>query len=464
MADITPWELDLSVALSLLAVVVLIGANAFFVAQEFSLVAVDRSKVAVMAERGERPWKLVQKLLSELSFHLSAAQVGITISSLIFGFLAAPVGRQLLSPIIGLVVSDTTSIWLTVVIAFAMANMLQVVLGEVVPKTLAIAEPIPVLRVCARGIAIWGFLVRPIVKIINNMADALVAKMGMEPAEELSGVKSLGELEHVIRASGAEGMLDPEDVTRLTRTIRFAEKTAGDILVPRVDLVTIASGASLADLARLSEQSGHSRFPVVGDGSDDVRGLVHAKRVLAYSPKQRESVHVGAVMREAYVVPESRELDSLLDEMYRQAHHLAFVLDEHGGLAGIVTLEDIVEEIVGEIGDEHDLGEQVHVQPQLGGEQGFFVSGSLHPDELEEATGIEIPEGSYETVAGFVLDQLQKVPDEGDCFTFESWRFCVAEMDNWRVAKIAIETSNPVAITTTATEQPASASASEEAK
>ena len=430
-------------ALSLIAVVALIGANAFFVADEFALVAVDRAQVALRASRGEKPWPTVQKLLTELSFHLSAAQVGITISSLIFGFIAAPVGRRLLGPVIDPFVGEDTSAWLTVAIAFVLANMLQVVLGEVVPKTLAIAEPVPVLKVLARGIALWGFLVRPVVQVVNGMADALVARMGLEPSEELHGIASMSELEYVIRASGEEGTLDPEDVTRLTRTIRFAEKTAGDILVPRVDLTVVRADSNLDDVCQLAVETGHSRFPIVGRDADDLVGLVHVKVALGLAPERRSAVNVIDHMTEPFVVPEARELDSLLDEMYRDDHHLAFVLDEHGGVSGIVTIEDIVEEIVGEIDDEYDRLSVDGAQPIADGK--FLLAGGLHPDEVEEATGFVLPEGDYETIAGFALDQLQRIPEIGDHFEWQNWSFEVVEMDRWRIAKLQA-TMTPVAI------------------
>ncbi len=431
----------MSTALSLLAVIALIGANAFFVADEFALVAVDRSQVNVRAANGERPWPTVQKLLRELSFHLSAAQVGITISSLIVGFIAAPVGRAILAPLIEQLFGEDASGWLTIPLAFIIANVLQVVMGEVVPKTIGIAEPIRVLRVLARGIAIWGFIVRPVVSVVNDMADWIVAKMGLEPGDELSGVTSMTELEYVIRASGEEGTLDPEDVTRLTRTIRFAEKTAGDILVPRVALDVIERDESLRDLCAKSTETGHSRFPVIGSDTDDVLGLVHVKSALGVLPDQRANISVKDHMTEAFVVPETRELDTLLDEMYRDGHHLAFVLDEHGGVSGIVTIEDIVEEIVGEIDDEHDRQSVDDVQ--VLGDENYVVNAAIHPDELEEATGIELPEGDYETVAGFALDQLQRIPEKGASFDWDRWHVEVAEMDRWRIAKLRMTASAP---------------------
>lgn len=422
--------------LSVVAAVLLIAANAFFVADEFALVAIDRSQVNVRAANGERPWATVSKLLGELSFHLSAAQVGITISSLIFGLLTKPLGRTLLAPVLDPLVGQDNSFWVSVTIAFVLANVLQVVMGEVVPKTLAIAEPSRVLQVIAPGIAVWGWMVRPVVTVVNGMADRIVSRLGFEPTEELSGVSTMGELEHVIRASGAGGTLDPEDVTRLTRSIRFADKSAGDILVPRVDLVVVDREDTLVDLCDAAAETGHSRFPVIGADTDDVLGVVHVKSALGVAPTERSAVMVEDRMTDAFVVPEARELDSLLDEMYSNNHHLAFVLDEHGGVAGIVTIEDIVEEILGEIDDEYDRATVDQVR-QLNDRE-YLLAGSMHLDEITEGTGLAVPDGSYETLAGFVLDRLQRIPTAGDRCTWDGWTFEVTDMDRWRIESVKV--------------------------
>lgn len=431
----------MSTILFLVAALGLIAANAFYVAAEFALLAVDRSQVVARASRGERPWPTVRNLQAEVSYHLAAAQVGITISSLIFGFLTVPLGRRLLGPVIDPFIGDDTSIWLTGAIAYVFANIFQVVLGEVVPKTVGIAEPMKVLRVLTPGIAAWGFVVRPIVSVLNRFADWIVSLVGLEPADELAGISSRSELEHVIRASGQQGTLDPEDVTRLTRTIRFADKTAGDILVPRVDLLVIDREDSLLQLCSLSVESGHSRFPVIGADTDDVLGVVHVKTALAFAPERRSDVGVEEHMTAAFVVPEARELDSLLEEMYRDEHHMAFVLDEHGGVAGIVTIEDIVEEIVGEIDDEYDES-AVH-EIERGADGAFVLHGGLHPDEVEEATGLLLPDGEYETLAGFALDRFQRIPAVGDSFDELGWTFTVTEMDRWRIARVQLSARAP---------------------
>lgn len=407
--------------------------------------AVDRAQVKVRADAGQRPWPTVEKLLSELSFHLSAAQVGITISTLIFGAMVAPLGAALVAPLIQTLVPDFSNIALTTTITIALATVLQVVMGEVVPKTLGIAEPLRVLGVLAPAIKWWGFIVRPGVQVINNQADWIVSKLGMDPSEELGGFQSLGELESVIRASGEEGTLDPEDVTRLTRTIRFTNKTAGDILTPRIDLEFLERDNTLADLVSLSASSGFSRFPVVGTDSDDVLGIVDVHQALGITPASRQEVPLDQVMVEPLIVAEDRELDSLLDEMNSDNRAVAVVIDEQAGLSGLVTLEDILEEIVGEIDDEYDSSNLVEGVTEVL-KSTWVVSGGAHPDEVEEGTGFELPEGQFETLAGFVLEGLQKIPSVGDLYSYNGWTIEVLEMDRLRIAQLRLTEPAPSAI------------------
>lgn len=436
--------LALETFLYLLVVIALIGANAFYVAAEFALVAVDRSQVRVRAEAGKRPWPTVETLLSELSFHLSAAQVGITISTLVFGAMVAPLGAALVAPVIKIFLPDFSNLALTGTITVALATALQVVMGEVVPKTLGIAEPLPVLRVLAPAIKWWGWIVRPIVSVVNNMADAIVSRLGMQPNEELGGFQSLGELESVIRVSGQEGTLAPEDVTRLTRTIRFTEKTAGDILTPPIDLEFLEREDTLAELVSLSARTGFSRFMVVGTDVDDVLGIVDVKQALGVPPARRSEVSLYEIMTEPLIVAEDRELDSLLDEMNTDKHPLAVVIDEQAGVSGIVTIEDLVEEIVGEIDDEYDSSSIDDGVTELR-EATWVISGGSHPDEVEEGTGLVLPEGHFETLAGFVLESLQRIPQIHERFTYQGWSFEVVEMDRFRIAQVKVtEPPKPV--------------------
>ena len=424
----------MNTALGLAAVVVLIGANAFFVAVEFALVVVDRARVGADADAGVRPWPTVQRLVNNLSFNLSGAQFGITVSSLLLGYVAEPVAQTLLSPILRPLFGDAADGTLSLVIVFILSTGFQLVLGELVPKNIAIADPERILRRYAVPADVYGRVAGPLIRVANDSAEWAVRSMGIEPVDELHGISSIEELEHLIRSSGEEGTLDPQDVTILTRTIRFAEKKVADALVPRVDVQSIGHDATITDLIALSTESGHSRFPVTGDGLDDIRGVVTVKSIHGVAVADRPTTSVSTVMVAPWVVPEAAELEEILKEMRQSRSPLAVVVDEHGGMEGILTIEDIVEEIVGEIEDEHDPEPE---QPrEVGGS--FVMSGSLHPDEVEEACGFKVPEGHYETLAGFVLDQLQRVPAKGEILDYDGWRLEIAEMDRWRIAELQL--------------------------
>jgi len=422
-------------ALGLGAVVILITANAFFVAVEFAMVVVDKSRVALEAETGKRPWPIANGLLKEASFQLSGAQVGITISSLLLGYVAEPTIGSLLEPILEPLVGSTAVSGLSIFLAIMLATVVQFLFGEQLPKQWAIAEPLKVLKLTARGMHWFGVIIGPFVRAINELANRIVNRLGFEATEELRSVQSLQELEHVIRSSGEEGTLDPRDVTLLTRSIRFGEKTASDILVPRVKLTSVPVGSTLADLAAVSVDTGYSRFLITGDDLDDVRGIVHVKAVHGVAVQERATTPVESAMVEALFVPETRDLESMLSEMRGSRHQLAVVLDEHGGTAGIVTTEDIVEEIVGEIADEYDTDHDVTFIAEPGS---FVVSGALHHDEVEEICGFKMPEGGFETIAGFALDQMQRLPREGELFVYSGWRIEIVAMDRRRIETVRV--------------------------
>jgi len=427
------------VALGLLAVVALIGANAFFVAAEFAAVSVPRGPLEEAARSGRRARRRraqsLLKVTERLTFHLSAAQVGITVMSLLLGWLAEPLIAELLVGAFGSVLSESSAHTVSVAVALALAMGVTLVTGEQLPKMLAISRPLSTGLICARPLRLYGYVMWPFVTLFNSTADRVVRLAGLEPAAELRSVRTLRELEYIIRSSGSGGELDPDEVTLLTRSIRFGAKTAADALVPRVEVVTVGAGDTMADLVEATAASGHSRFPVVDSDLDDVRGVVHVKAVHGVPPAERPRVTVTEFMHEVWAVPESADLESLLGEMSRRRQSLAVVVDEHGGTAGIITAEDIIEEIVGEIDDEHDpVAELTPAAPP--GE--WFLGGDLRADGVEEACGLRLPDGPYETLAGFVLWRLGRVPVVGDSFSWEGRRFEVAEMVRRRIAAVRI--------------------------
>ena len=423
-----------------MACLVLISANAFFVAGEFSLVASDRVRIEHEADSGSSTARRVLSLSQRLSLSLASTQLGITVASLLLGFIAEPSVRRVLEPILG----DAKGV--SVVVSLFLAAVFQTVLGEVVPKNVAITFADRTARTLAYPLWIFTVATRPVSKVFNGIANRVVRGFGVEPRDELSSTTSTEELQFLIKTSGEAGSLDPEDVRLLTRTIRFAEKTAADALVPRVQIEAVRRDASVADVVARVIETKYSRLPVYGTDLDDIVGVVHVKSVFSVPAAARASTPVTAIMSEVLAVPEGRDLGELFRDFRARHMYLAVVVDEHGGTAGIISLEDVVEELVGEIGDEYDDDEADEATFTRGQERGTFViPGSLHPDEVFERCGFSMPDGEFETFAGFVVDQLGHVPETGERFEYERWRFEVVAMDRRRVAAVRVKAPEDLA-------------------
>ncbi len=419
-----------------MAALALIAATAFFVAMEFALVAVDRTRVDERAGAGDRRARMIQRLAARLSVHLSGAQIGITVSSLLLGFMVEPALAPMIEPGVEALFGADTPWGVSVAVALILATVVHMVLGELVPKAVATTKPYGTAVAVAVPTTVYGVLARPVVVFLNESANWLVRRLGIEPREELETVPDRDELEHLFVASGEEGMLDEGEVRLLTRSIRLADKQADDAMVPRVEVVAVPADASVAELAEVAARTGHSRFPVVADHLDDVAGVVHVKSLFAVPVEQRASTPVSELMKPVLAVPESRDLDDMLDDLRAGAGLLAVVVDEHGGTAGIITLEDVLEEIVGEIDDEHDSSTPERTRSESRGST--VLPASLHIDEVRESTGFEMPEGDYETLAGLVLDRLGHIPVPGEIVTVGGWRLEVVAVDGLRIAAVRV--------------------------
>jgi CBS domain containing-hemolysin-like protein len=422
-------------SLSGLAIVLLLLAiNAFFVAGEFSLVTVERSRVSSLAEEGDKRARRILVGLSRLSFHLSGAQLGITVSSLVLGLIAEPALGRFVDPVFRSAgISEDTIPTLTVVVALAIATAAQLVFGELVPKNLAITYPYPTsVRV---GIPmLWvNNALSPITRVLNAAANRTVRAFGIEPLDELAGVRSLEELELIIRASGEGGELSDTELALLTRSIAFTENLTSDVMVPRVRVVGLPATATVADLQATAVQSGHSRFPVYDESLDDVIGVAHVKDSLRVAPQERASSAITDHMRPALVIPETQPIETVLFELRTRGSGMAIVADEYGGTAGIVTSEDLLEEILGDIEDEHDAVPSDHnLDPDE-------FSGLLHRHEVHELTGFEWPEGRYETLGGYVTALLGRNAEIGDTVEEEGWRLEVTAVDAFRVDRVRVK-------------------------
>ncbi|MBB3676881.1 hemolysin family protein [Modestobacter versicolor] len=419
--------------LLLLAAVLLTALTGFFVAAEFSLTTVDRGKAEEAARAGDTGAEGVVKALRGLSTQLSAAQLGITLTTLVVGFLAEPALGGLLEPVLeGVGLPESTSTPIAIALAIFLATYLQMILGELGPKNLAIARPLRVASLIAPGMRAFTTLTGPVVRSLQRLANAIVRRLGFEPREELDDTRDAEGLAAVARRSAEEGDLSPVAARLLSRSLGLREKFATDVMTPRTRLWTLSSAATAADVIDAAIRSGYSRFPVYGADLDEVTGVVHVKNAVAVPEEERLQRTAGELAEPVLAVPSSLHLDPLLDLLRDQGLQLALVVDEWGATHGIVSLEDIVEELVGEITDETDRPLR---QLRRDGED-WLLSGLLRPDEVRERTGIPVPEGRYETVAGFVIERLARLPAEGDTVEVEGWRFTVAGVEGRRVSRL----------------------------
>jgi len=427
--------------LGLLAVVALTAGTFIAVAAEFSLTALERSTVERhVAEIGDAKARTIDRAHRTLSFQLSGAQLAITLTTLITGYIAQPAIAALIEPgLAGLGVPRAFAAGLALALALAIATALSMVFGELVPKNLAIAKPLETARLVVGIQAAFSTVFRWLINWMNNSANWLVRRLGVEPVEELASARSPEELGALVRTSAEHGTLDRGTAVLLDRSLRFGDRTAGELMTPRVRVEALRADATVADLVRKARETGFSRFPVHDGSLDEVRGMVHVKQAFAVPTPLRGTTPLSALTRPVYSVPETLEGDALLDRLRASGLQTALVVDEYGGTAGMVTLEDVVEEIVGDVRDEHDRGEAPPVRSL--GKDSWLVSGLLRDDEVAEATGFRMPEGDYETLAGLVLARLGRIPDVGDEIRVDGWRVTVMRMDRHRVAELRVVSS-----------------------
>src|SRR5690625_3006975 len=419
--------------------VLLTAGTALFLAAEFSLVALDPATVDRRVERGEKRASGIQLALKELSTQLSGAQVGITLTTVLLGYTAQSALVALLSgPLENSGLATAAAAASAAIIAFVLVNTFSMIFGELVPKNLAMAQPLQVAGVVAPLQRAFTRLLRPIISLINGQANGILRAFGVEAREELAGGRSATELAALVRRSAEQGTLDIGTATLLTRSIGIGALTAVDVMTDRTRSRMLPREATAADVVAAARASGHSRFPVIGDDDDDVIGLVHLRRAIAVPHERRSEVPVTStsLMIDAPRVPETMQLAPLLVTLRDGGMQMAVVVDEYGGTSGIVTLEDVVEEIVGEVADEHDR-RRSHVFRSSSGS--WQVPGVLRPDELAERTGLRVPaEGPYETLAGLVMTHLGRIPVVGDVVELPGVAITVDQMDGRRIEQLRV--------------------------
>jgi len=402
----------MTASLLLLLAVALVLLCGVFVAAEFALVTVDRSAVARQAASGDGRAHGVEKSLRRLSSNLSGAQLGITITNLGIGWLAEPTTSELIrDPLTALGLPESAVGPTAVTIGLVVSTLLTMVFGELVPKNIALALPMGTAKATQGFLRAFTAVNGLPIRVLNGTANALVRRFGIEPQEELRSARSSTELASLIQRSADEGTLDADAAELIERSVEFGTRTAGEIMTPRMRTFSLDEGDRAEAVIELARRTGHSRFPVL-DEHDAVVGTVHVKNAVGVPVHERGTTRVKHLMAKPVVVPDSLRLDPLMALLRSEGFQMAIVLDEYGGQAGIVTLEDVIEEIVGDISDEHD---SIRARARLRRDGSWSLSGLLRPDEVEDVTGIELPEGEdYDTVGGLVMSALGRVPQRGD--------------------------------------------------
>jgi CBS domain containing-hemolysin-like protein len=427
---------------SVLAIVVLIFGNALFVAAEFSLTALDRSTVEANARRGRRRDRLIQRAQHTLSFQLSGAQLGISITTLATGYLTEPMVANLPHPWLDAIgVPHPVADAITAVMALVVVTSVSMVFGELVPKYLAVARPLRTARAVVGPQLLFSALFTPAIRATNGAANWIVRRLGIEPAEELRSARSAQELLSLVRTSARSGSLDLATASLVRRSLQFGALTAEELMTPRTEVVALQTDDTVADLVAAATESGFSRFPLVDGDLDSTVGIVHVKQVFQIPRDERAHTLLTTVVKPVPFVPSTLDGDAVMAEVRANPLQTVLVVDEYGGTAGMVTIEDLIEEIVGDVRDEHDDA----TPDVVAAGTGWRVSGLLRIDEVSIETGYRAPEGEYETIGGLVLQQLGHIPEAGETVELPSldadglpddsmrWQAAVVQMDGRRI-------------------------------
>ncbi|KIQ66792.1 hemolysin family protein [Kitasatospora griseola] len=430
--------------LLLLAAFLLILANGLFVAAEFAFVTADRGAVERAAATGDGRAKGLAKALHELSFQLSGAQLGITITSLVVGMLAEPALSTLLSPVFtGVGLPDSAARGTALIVGLVLATVLQMVIGELVPKNWAISHPMQVAYAVVGPQRVFSAACRPLIAFLNGSANRIVRLFGVEPQEELGHARTADELLALARHSYQAGAMDEESATLFVRTLGLRELTAESVMTPRIDVAALQQDATAGDVLNLTRATGLSRFPVYSDSLDNVTGTVTLKDALAVPADRRDHTKVRHLASPPLLVPETLPAERLLD-LLRGREPMAVVVDEYGGTAGVATIEDIVEEVVGEVQDEHDPADTPDLRP-LAPRDGLPVwdaDGRARLDQLA-MIGLHAPDGPYETLGGLLADLLGKLPAVGESVELPGWELTVTAVDRHRTSRVEVRRTRP---------------------
>ncbi|WP_106396741.1 hemolysin family protein [Actinocorallia populi] len=404
----------MTVLFGLAAVFILTAATGYFVAQEFAYVTADRIELEQAAREGDKKAARAVRVLERLSFMLSGAQLGITVTTLVVGFIAEPALAQLIRPLLDpLGVPDAAVGGVALALGFVLAIVIQMVLGELFPKNLALARPETLARVLAPSTLVYLTVASPLIRFFDSSANRVLRTAGIEPVEELHHGATLEELGLIIGESEEE--FADEHVHLLERALVFSDHTADQAMIPRIDVVTIPAEATADEIVEIIGRHGHTHYPVVGERVDDIVGVLGLRQLLPVGDEEWDKATAGLLAREALLVPDSLPLPEVIVQMQERRDEIAVVIDEYGGFAGLLTLEDVAEELVGDISDETDQ-EIPQVRPQ---DEWWHLDAGLRIDEIDQLIDLELPEGDYDTLAGLILHRLGRFAEPGDVIEVE---------------------------------------------
>ena len=422
----------------------IVGLNAFFVASEFALVSVRRTRVENRAEEGGKGAKAALRLLDNPTRFISAVQLGVTLASLALGWIGEPTVAEILEPLAARIASEGTAGYIAhgaaIVISFSVITFLHVVLGELVPKMFALEKAETFALFAARPLEMFAKVFSPILWVLNKAGGALGGLIGLQSSLDHASIYTEEEIRQLVKLSQESGHLNEEERRLINRVFEFSETTVREAMIPRTEIVAIPSASTLDQIAKAFREHGYSRLPVYGESLDDIRGVLHGKDIMQYLLVKERAFKLERVLKKPYYVVDTARLEDVLRQMQREKFHFGFVVDEHGGVEGIITLEDLLEEIVGDISDEHDEDESEQIFEQPDGS--FVIGGGVAVRDLNKKLDLNLPvsEG-YTTIAGFLMSQSGQILEAGETVPFNGHIFHIEEVDRRRILKVRMEKS-----------------------
>ncbi|MGI8468734.1 MAG: hemolysin family protein [Pyrinomonadaceae bacterium] len=427
--------------LDFLSMFLLVGLNAFFVASEFSLVSSRRQRIETKVEEGNGGAKAALRLLDNPTRFISAVQLGVTLASLALGWVGEPTIAKILEPLAEKIASEGTAGYIAhivaIVVSFSLITFLHVVLGELVPKMFALENAESFATFAARPLEFFAKVFAPILWVLNQAGGAIARLLGLKSSLEHASVYTEEEIRQLVNLSAQSGFLNREERQLINRVFEFSDTTVKEAMIPRTAIVAISAKSSLEDIAREFRQHGYSRLPVYRESMDDIAGVIHSKDVMSFLLRPKAFRLEKVLQKPIYVVDNAR-LEDVLRQMQREKFHFGFVVDEHGGVEGIITLEDLLEEIVGDISDEHDeeVNEQIHRET----DGSFTLDGGLAVRDLNRRLNLHIPiDESYTTIAGFLMSESGQILNAGETVKFNGHIFKVEKVDKRRIVKVRME-------------------------